>query len=316
MENSLSVQVDRKSSLHSAIAPAVIICVTTRNRSEELSNCLNALKALSINATLIVVSDDSPDQSTQDYNRFIVQAHENAVYIVGPRRGVCANRNNALRFALTRNPVFVSFVDDDICLDSLFIENALNFYKALPNGEESKVILTGIVNETAKSDVCASSKLTFRGYFTPASKPEVVNICAATFPSSLFKRNGFDENIFFGYEDAELCLRAIQQGFKIRSLPSLISYHSCPNGSTLMGKTSNNEISQHQIHLESARLYVGIKRYKYIRSSPILLAIFLGLYFSHMVLFLMKRGELNKLGAIIKNAKLDRLIHHDIRDTL
>jgi GT2 family glycosyltransferase len=314
MENLLSTKTEKKSGLSSTIKTKVAICVTTRNRSEQLSNCLNALRSLSIKPTLIVVSDDSADQSTQEHNRFIVEKCESAVYMVGPQRGVCANRNSALRLALEESPDLVSFVDDDICLDQYFLENAIEAYRNIPEKDKKSTIFTGVIEEEGK--IAEGLKLTFRGYFARSSRPEVVNIHAAIFPASLFREVAWDENIFFGYEDAELCLRAKKNGFKILTLPSLISLDTEAGNGTLLERGDDNRISDYQVYVEAARFYVGVKRYYVISSSIMRLLLFIITYFAHMSVFLFKKKSLSKFGLILKTAQVDRLFKHKIPDTL
>jgi glycosyltransferase involved in cell wall biosynthesis len=314
MENLLSTKTEKKSGLISTIETKVAICVTTRNRSEQLSNCLNALQSLSIKPTLIVVSDDSADQNTQEHNRFIVEKYESAVYVVGPQRGVCANRNSALRLAIEQSPDLVSFVDDDICLDQYFLENAIEAYQNVPEKDKKSTIFTGVIEEDGK--ISEGLKLTFRGYFAGSLKPEVVNIHAAIFPASLFQVVAWDENIFFGYEDAELCLRAKKNGFKIFALPSLISIDTEAGNGTLLKKGDDNKISDYQVYIEAARLYVGVKRYYIISSSVTRLMVFIFTYFVHMSIFLLKKKSLGKFSLILKTAQVDRLFKHKIPDTL
>lgn len=290
------------------------ICITTRNRDYALKRCLEALAKLTIQPATIVVSDDSTDKYTQRENRLLTQQYPNAVYLEGPRAGVCANRNNALRIALEGNPDLVSFVDDDICLDQYFLENAIEAYRNIPENDRKSTILTGMAEEDGK--VTEGLRLNFRGYFTRSSKPEVVNIHAAIFPSSLFKKVAWDENIFFGYEDAELCLRANKHGFRVLALPSLISLDTESGTGTLTQEGDTRKLSDYHIYVEAARLYVGVKRYHIISSSVIRLVLFLITYFAHMSIFLLKKNSLSKFSLILKTAQVDRLFKYKIPDTL
>jgi GT2 family glycosyltransferase len=292
------------------------ICITTRNRSDALAGCLEALAVMTIRPSLIVVSDDSTDESIKTTNRLIVQKYSNCVYLKGPRKGVCANRNNALRTALKETPDLISFVDDDICLDRYFLENAIEAYRNIPEESRAKTILTGPMEQAEQGQNIGGIKLTFRGYFAKSSKPEVVNIHAAIFPSSLFKKVAWDENIFFGYEDAELCLRANKHGFRVLTLPSLMSLDTGSGTGTLTQEGETSKLSDYHIYIEAARLYVGVKRYHIISSSIIRLMLFLITYFAHMSIFLLKKKSLGKFSLILKTAQVDRLFKYKIPDTL
>jgi GT2 family glycosyltransferase len=292
------------------------ICITTRNRNHALKRCLEALERLTVRPDIVVVSDDSTDKHTQQENRLLAQQYPNTVHLEGPRAGVCANRNNALRLALEESPDLVSFVDDDICLDPYFLENAIGAYSNLPEEGRAKTILTGPMEKVEQGQSIGGLKLTFRGYFARSSKPEVVNIHAAIFPSSLFNKVAWDENIFFGYEDAELCLRANKHGFEVLVLPSLMSLDTESGKGTLTQEGETSKLSDYHIYVEAARLYVGVKRYHIISSSIIRLLLFLITYFAHMSMFLLKNNSLGKLSLILKTAQIDRLFKYKIPDTL
>jgi GT2 family glycosyltransferase len=289
------------------------ICITTRNRAEELEDCLRTLRNLSVQPLIIVVSDDSADLTIQRDNHRIASKY-NADYLVGPQKGVCANRNSALRKCLTSNPDYVSFVDDDICLDKDFLENAIDVYHTMSSENQQNTILTGIT-ETQDGERIGASRLTFRGYFTRASTPEVVNIHAAVFPRSLFESVMWDENIFFGYEDAELCLRALSQGFSIVYVSNLIALHTRFQQGTLV-ESSLGKLSQYDISIEAARLYIGIKRYKFIFPSPIRLAAFMLVYFAHMAIYLARKGEIGSLRNILALSNAGQLLQEDRYESL
>jgi GT2 family glycosyltransferase len=289
------------------------ICITTRNRVRELEDCLQTLRNLSLQPSIIVVSDDSIEVETQEDNRRMA-AKYNADYLVGPQKGVCANRNNSLRRCLESNPDYVAFVDDDICLGEKFIENAVEVYRALSSEEQLNTILTGIT-QTQDGEQIGASRLTFRGYFTRANVPQVVNIHAAVFPRSLFESVMWDENIFFGYEDAELCLRALSRGFEIVYVDKLIALHTRFQQGTL-AESSLGEMSQYDISVEAARLYIGIKRYKFIFPSPMRLTAFIIVYFAHMTLYLGRKGQIGLLSNILSLSNAGLLLQEDEYESL
>jgi GT2 family glycosyltransferase len=286
------------------------ICITTRNRVQELQECLQAIECLTVKPDVIVVSDDSIESDIQSSNRQIVLQH-GGIYLQGPLKGVCANRNNALRKCLKNQDLdYISFVDDDVCLEQGFIENATRYYEKLSENDRTSTILTGITQSQDDRSV-GMSRLTFRGYFTPADSPEVVNIHAAVFPVSLFENVMWDENIFFGYEDAELCLRASRKGFQIVYVDSLIALHTRFCMGTLT-ESSVGALSQYDVSVEAARLYVGIKRYKLICPSPVRLVLFVAVYFAHISLFLMRKGKIQVLPNIVALSNIRTLFDDDV----
>jgi glycosyltransferase involved in cell wall biosynthesis len=276
------------------------VCITTRNRVKELGDCLKALSSLSIKPSIIIVSDDSIEASMQEENRQVALKY-GADYLIGPRKGVCANRNNALRQCLKSDPEYISFVDDDICLSQDFFENASNYYLSLRPAEHSHTILTGIT-QTQDGEKIGASKLTFRGYFTRSIIPQVVNIHAAVFPVSLFEHEIWD---------AELCLRASSRGFQITYRDDLIALHTCFQMGTL-AELAVGKSSQYDVSVEAARLYVGIKRYKLIFPSPVRLILFIVIYFVHMIVYLARKGQIKLLGNILSMSNVQSLFREAV----
>ncbi len=105
----------------------IAACITTRNRSEKLNDCLEALWNSSVKPHLVIVSDDSQQIEVQQANQEVVKKYPGTTYITGPKRGVCANRNHAVNATSALETDFVAFVDDDICVEPDFIACAENF---------------------------------------------------------------------------------------------------------------------------------------------------------------------------------------------
>ena len=289
------------------------ICITTRNRPQELNACLEAVWRSTVKPYLVIVSDDSSDHEMQQQTEQVVKLHPGTTYIAGPRTGVCANRNNAVNAVIDSD--LVAFVDDDICLESNFIAHALDRFTQMPSDERDLTILTGISRDRDGQEMLPG-RLTFRGYFHPTDSPETVIIHAAVFPHAFFYDEQWDENIFFGYEDAELCLRALKRGFRILHVPELQVIDIGSLKSTLVSPSIGN-LTDYEIYIEAARLYVGIKRYKNLFPHLPKLMLFVSVYFIHMTLYLLKRNSLKGLPEIVKRSRIERLwkpsklfIHH------
>ncbi|MGH2414400.1 MAG: glycosyltransferase family 2 protein, partial [Microcystaceae cyanobacterium] len=122
-----------------------------------------------------------------------------------------------------------------------------------------------------------------------------------------FEDEQWDENIFFGYEDAELCLRALMRGYRILYCPELKVLNTAFDKGTLNTDRSGS-LTDYDIYVEAARLYVGIKRYKYISPNPLKLFAFLVIYFSHMTLYLCRKGALNEWSAILQRSRVQKLL--------
>ena len=284
-------------------------CITTRNRTQQLDACLKALWNSTVKPESVVVSDDSPSLEIQKQNQEIVERYPGTIYIIGPRRGVCANRNNAVNAIGESETDCVAFVDDDICVEPDFISCAIDQYKELPEAQRKSTILSGISKfGDSGGGALLPSKLNFQGYFKASEVPETVVIHAAIFPRHFFVQEQWDENIYFGYEDAELCLRAIKRGYKILPSSKLVVNSTMEESSTLHSP-GIGPISNYELHIEAARLYVGIKRYKNLFPNSFKLIAFVSFYFIHMTGYLLKKGAIQALPEIIRRADIGKLWH-------
>lgn len=261
------------------------------NAVDSLSSCLQALWQSSIKPSYVVVADDSLAPEIQQQNRQIVERYPHTDYVVGPHCGVCANRNWALKHLPDSD--FVAFIDDDICVEPDFIAKAIAKYQTLTPQARERTFLTG----------GKPTKLSFRGFFRPSKEPECVDLHTAVFPVSFFNLIKWDEKIFFGYEDALLCLEAIKNGFHILHCPELKVTDTRPSQSTL-NNSGIGKLTQYDIYIEAARLYVGIKRYKNIFPNSFKLIIFLAIYFMHMTIYLYRKQAIAAWSDIIKYSHL------------
>ena len=280
-------------------------CVTTRNRTQKLDACLKSLWNGNDKPYSVVVSDDSPEEQVRQENYHVVERYLGTTYVVGPRSGVCANRNHAVNTLPTSKDNLVAFLDDDICVEPDFITCAINQYMQMLPQQRNCTILSG-VSRNCEGDESVPTKLSFRGYFCATNIPQAVAIHAAIFPQVLFEEEQWDENIFFGYEDAELCLRALKRDYRILPCPELRVLHTSADKSTLANETIGN-LTDYAIYIEAARLYVGIKRYKDLSPDLLKLVFFVSLYFAHMTVYLIRCGSLKALPEIVRRSKWQRL---------
>lgn len=284
-------------------------CVTTRNRTESLDTCLQTLWNSQIKPQMVVVSDDSTEPEVQQANYQVVQKYPGTTYIQGPRCGVCANRNNAVNAIPESETDFVAFVDDDIFVQPDFFSLAIARYSQMSTDERNLTILTG----TSKNEYVQffPARLTFQGHFLPThDTPQTVVIHATLFPRGFFTQEQWDENIFFGYEDAELALRAIRRGYKILYCPELRADIN-PIESVLATGTiaaGIGGINNYDLHVEAARLYVGIKRYKDLFPNPLKLIVFLFIYFLQMSKYLLKNKAIHAWPEIVRRSHIQRLL--------
>jgi glycosyltransferase involved in cell wall biosynthesis len=279
------------------------VCITTINAVDVLNSCLQALWQSTIKPSYVVVSDDSLAPEIQQQNRHVVAQYLHTEYVVGPHKGVCANRNYALKHLPSSD--YIAFIDDDICVAPDYIANALSRYRTLNLEARQRTFLTGGI----------PTKLSFRGFFSPSDRPLCVDLHTAVFPADFFQTERWDEKIFFGYEDALLCLQAIKQGYSILHCPEL-NVVDTRSGQSTLKKNGLGQITKYEIYVEAARLYVGIKRYKSIFPNPFKLTIFLSIYFMHMNIYLLRKKAISAWSEIIKYSHFKDLFIGNILNVL
>ncbi|MBD2342599.1 glycosyltransferase family 2 protein [Anabaena subtropica] len=281
-------------------------CITTRNRPQDLANCLRSLWDSQTKPYSVIVSDDSPDIEMQQKNQQIVQQYPQTIYITGPRRGVCANRNNAVNATSALETDLVAFIDDDICVEPEYIGGAIAHYLQMSPEQRDCTIISGISYDT-DGYIMAPGKLSFRGYFCASDVPETIAIHASMFPRQFFEQEQWDEDIFFGYEDAELCLRALKRGYNILPCPELRVLNAGGNGKSSLMVSDIGKLTKYEISIEAARLYIGIKRHKNLFPNFLKLIGFCCVYFLHMTAYLYKRGSLKAWPEIIRRSQIQKL---------
>jgi glycosyltransferase involved in cell wall biosynthesis/GT2 family glycosyltransferase len=235
---------------------AVTVCICTRGRPDDLANALASIADSTHPVAQVVVSDDLHDPGTEQVCR---QATVPVDYVLGPRRGLGANRNRAL--VVTTGDI-VLFVDDDCLLRADFVATALERMRgAEARHGPGRVIVSGRVLERGR--LIVPHDQTFLGF---QSKPYVsdeglrsIVMAATIFPSSVFTDLAFDPRIVYGYDEVDLASRAAAAGYVIVDCPEAINDH-VPSDS---GRDRNLSYS------EASRLHVTLRRYALTEQAPL-----------------------------------------------
>jgi hypothetical protein len=177
----------------------------------------------------------------------------------------------------------------------------------LPPARRRVTFLTGGASSGPHLGQCWPVRLSFTCYFTRSKDPRCVNMHTSVFPLVFFTHDTWDENIFFGTEDAELCLRALQRGYAIELEPGLRSRDTMPGSGVLTGARAVPGLTRYQLSCEAARLYIGVKRYRVIEPSIVRCAAFLFVYFGHLTLYLARRRALSQLVPIVRISNVWRV---------
>lgn len=266
----------------------VSVCICTRNRPEDLRKALNSLESSTYPVFETIVSDDSTSNDTET---LIHSNHPNVKYLAGPRRGLGANRNNALK-AVTGSHVL--FIDDDVVLDTQFLETIFAHLEAYVKKEGAKIeniIVTGLEKKNGElvfpheQDFLGFQKIDYK--LDDSLKTVVIN--SAVFPSSLFKKVVFDEKLVYGCDEVDFTTRAVQKGFKIILCSQAVNFHF----------PSNVNRDFYKPYHEASRLYVTFKRYFSTEKKRFKALVYLGVASAHTTAHTLKleglRGILKAL---------------------
>lgn len=223
------------------------VCICTRNRPVDLKQALQSLGYSGTPISEVIVSDDSTDERTEQ----LVKTHFPSVkYIRGPRTGLSANRNNAIKAV---SGTHLLFIDDDVKLSRDYFAQILKVFKKNDGVYGNRWIVTGLENKNGS--IIYPHDQTFLGFQSRPYKDgeaiKTIVINSTVFPVALFKEILFDEQLIYGYEEVDIATRAVQKGYPIVLAKEAINLHY------------PSEINRdfYKPHIVTSRLYATFKRY-------------------------------------------------------
>lgn len=215
---------------------SVVIC--TRDRPEQLAQCLRSLQNLSQPTHQILVVDNAP---TSDATRQLVAQMPDIQYVLEPRPGLSVARNTGIRHSTGD---IIAFTDDDVIVHPDWITRLQQSF------QDSKVMaVTGLVLpgelETEAQLIFEKGfggftqgyhPLTFDTEFFEEMKPQGVPVWDIGAGANMaFRRNAFelvgdfDERLGAGAsgcsEDSEFWYRLLAEGWVCRYEPTAVVYH-------------------------------------------------------------------------------------------
>jgi GT2 family glycosyltransferase len=230
--------------------------VPTRRRPRDLARTLASIARSTYAVAQVVVSDDGHDDETRAVCR---GAPVDVEYVLGPMRGLGANRNRAIAASLGD---VVLFLDDDCVLSPDFLEAAVAGMRSAERRHgPGRVIVSG--RELNSGRLVGASDQTFLGFQAkPYTDPEGLRsivINATLFPAQVFQQIRFDPQLVYGYEEVDFASRAAASGYVIVSCPDAVNDHlPAPSGR-----------EDHDRHVDASRLHVTLRRYVLTEHAPL-----------------------------------------------
>jgi glycosyltransferase involved in cell wall biosynthesis len=251
------------------------VAICTRNRPQQLADCLHSLESSDL-VDEVIVSTDGSDIETEMVALSAAGQFRHFSFLRGPRGGLAANRNNCI--AAVRS-AYVLFLDDDARLSAPFVEAALSAAGAdrLVTGWELR----------AKGRVTPHDP-DFLGFqrLAPNGTPKGIVINSTLFPTAFLRSRCFDDFYEFGSEEVDIAFGAAKRGLQIVEIDE---------GNVHLHVESSREGNDDAA--TASRVYFGVRRYRDYERSGLNLAVFLVLVLANALGFRIKRRQLTSLPA-------------------
>ena len=216
---------------------SVCVVICTRNRPEQLAQCLRSLKQLSPCPQEILVVDNAPNS---DATRQVVAQMPGIRYVLEPRPGLSVARNTGIRHSTAD---IIAFTDDDVTVHSDWSARLQQSFQNPKVMAVTGLVLTveleteaQLIFEKRWSFNQGYRAITFDTQFFEQTKPRGVPVwhigagANMAFRRQAFELVGdFDERLGAGAagcnEDSELWYRVLAEGWLCRYEPTAVVYH-------------------------------------------------------------------------------------------
>lgn len=233
------------------------VALVTRNRPESLDRCLKSLRSQDVQPFEVVVSDDS-DPALAPKTEAVAKYWQ-CRYIIGPRRGLYANRNHA---ALACKGTHIRTMDDDHVLPDGHIKQCLDAVYSDP-----KSIWTtgeiGFINGDYCGNCPTAMQLCPSGVGSEVTNPD--DNWAIADGSTIYPREIFDQGykmvewFSFGSSYLEFGAYLYYHGFRSRCIPGTLVQHYADE---------NILYRQKNIHVIESQLYASLCFNQYFQPNP------------------------------------------------
>jgi GT2 family glycosyltransferase len=240
------------------VSAKLSIALVTRNRPQWLERSLASWNAQSIQPFEIIVSDDS-EHSSHSENQEIAQRY-GARWVIGPHRGLYANRNHAFRQAAGTH---IMSADDDHTHPPGFVAVVFNAIESDP-----EAIWTVTERSPAHPDapLPEPGEIRSNGTIGPPEDPD--HSAAIACGSTSYPRNVFDSALYYDetYPFGGMWYlwghQLRKAGFRIRYCPKTFVWHH-----TESSRSRQNDIEWLKSQLE-CNLYVQASHAFHFSRSP------------------------------------------------
>lgn len=209
----------------------ISVCINTKNRANQLIQCLRSILRNDFSDFEIIVVDQSNQENTVQITRFINSIYQ-IKYFFNTKKGVSSSKNLALDKTLGE---IISFTDDDCLVDKEWLKN---IYKTFQKKKEIVGVFGKVLPykpQLHKGQICPC--IYFKKKENIISKPCFHGQDIGFGNNMAFKRQVFNEvggfkewlgieSIGKAAEDAEFALRLLTKNYKLLYSPKIKVYHN------------------------------------------------------------------------------------------
>ncbi|MGO9899334.1 MAG: glycosyltransferase family 2 protein [Solirubrobacteraceae bacterium] len=269
----------------------VSVCICTRDRPDDLARTLASIVQSTWPVAQVVVSDDGHDRATE---LVCEQSGIDVNYVLGPQRGLGANRNAALA-AVAGD--YVLFLDDDCLLTADFLATALaRMHSAEKCYGAGRAIVSG--GERNRGALISAADQTFLGFQAKPYTSDIglrsIVINATVFPARLFSHLRFDPQLIYGYEEVDLASRAAAAGYVVVHCADALNDH----------RPSPRGREDYDRQVEASRLHVTLRRYALTERATWKALAFVLIAPVHLVAANVKRSGVAGVGRSVQTISL------------
>lgn len=266
---------DSKAALNPAAtakSPLVTVAVCTRDRAEQLKDCLSSLTKLVYNNIEILVIDNAPE--TDETKKLVQESFPGFRYVLETRPGLDWARNRAIEEA---NGEIIAYTDDDVVVDPLWVDALAKVFQNDPD----VMAVTGLV---APYEMDTQAQIMFeryggfgRGFKRRWYKIDKFNRNGKSFhfgagrfgtgANMAYRKRVFEKVGIFdpaldvgtvtnGGGDLEMFFRVLEEGYMLVYEPSALVWHRHRNSiEELRVQLTNHGIGLYSYLVRSAEAY-------------------------------------------------------------
>lgn len=263
------------------------VCICTRDRPDDLACAIDSVLRHARGAS-ILVSDDGEASVAPVVGRF-----PGCTWQQGPKRGLGANRNAAVRSATTP---WILFLDDDAQIGVTFVSALEKCLARLDTATRERTIVTG--RERKNGVLISSRDVDFLGFqrraYASGESIHTVVINATVWPRRLFNDVQFDDRLLYGSDEVDLSYTALAADYHIEACRNAINdHHPSPHGRV-----------DYTLKAHASRLRVTMKLYWRLQRNRPKAAAYACAAPVHLLLSLLKREGFRGLVAFVSVVRL------------